>query len=117
MNDYIVNPSLFYWISVISNLSFAFGLAGILGFVGIGISKFGSFMSFDDKPAPKISKKLIILLSIFILLSCALPSKETMYTMVVAKQVTYSNLENAQESLEHFIDYTVDKVKEIKTEE
>lgn len=82
MNNYLIDPSIFYYISVINALHYLFWILGILSFV-IG----GATM-----PDIEFNKKMfitwLVITIVFILIGILLPSREVMYQMLASKIVT-----------------------------
>lgn len=58
----------------------------------------------------KTTSKIIIAGCVIVLVHTAIPSKETMYTMLVAHCVTYDNVEKATDVIKNSVDYIFDKI-------
>lgn len=93
----IINPMGFYWIDIlekVSSLPALIFLGGILGFLFLGMM--GILMDCTDKQLTKYVRNwaalIIVLVIITGLASIFIPSKDTMYKMLIAKQVTPHNL-------------------------
>ena len=82
MNDYIINPNIFYWISVINAFHCIFWAFGVVSLT------IGMFMLSDDGIVNKTAIVWGIFGIIFILFGIFLPSKEVMYQMLASKYVT-----------------------------
>ena len=114
----IISPWVFYWIEVLENVSC---LCGTLIFFGIILA--GACIIFlpilidtididvEDftKIAPKILKKVVSIFIVIVIVGTFIPSKETMYTMLVAENVTVENLEVATDVIKDSVDYIFDK--------
>ena len=118
----IINPWIFYAISVVSNLKGVCDLAALI--VGIGLLFFGGSWLCDvmveenKKPLPNVLKKLLIVFAISMGGVVVIPSEETMYKMLVAQYVTYENVDKATESIKEGVDYIFKKLnKEDKKDE
>ena len=116
MNDYIINPSWFYWANVLGLLQsvlFAFGCvvisACIIGIISIIVDDWIC----GDKAYKKIRKALIIA-GILILVACFIPSKDTMYQMMIAKYITHENLTISVDAVKDAVDYIIDQISGLK---
>lgn len=110
----IINPWIFYVISVVSNLKDVCDLAALI--IGFGLLFFGGSWIFkavveeDKKPLPNVLKKLLIVFAISVGGVVVTPSEETMYKMLVAQYVTYENVDKATESIKEGVDYIFKKL-------
>ena len=127
---YVINPALIYLSEVASSLKrisiiiFVFLLIScavvtIVGFFNILVNmEYGP----DDRDykrgieALNISKKLIIPLVISFMLTIVIPSKETIYKMIVSILVTYENIDMTTETIKEAFDHAIDKLGELKGE-
>ena len=106
--DYIINPMWFYWIDVLDNLNIAFGIACMICVFSTVIPFVLCFMLDDRKEDEKQAKKILnkvykISLVIFIISSivtCLIPSQDTMYKMLIAHSATYENVESVYQTIE-----------------
>ena len=116
----IISPIWFYLIGLLENLGTILGvitlvLSGVslLFFVIGGIAYLDAYSENNKIMAKAISqkgKKPLILALISATLYCTIPSKETMYTMMVANVVTYENVEIATDAIKDSVDYIMDKL-------
>lgn len=131
----IINPLWFYFIDFLTNLkslcSAFFGwfiLFAIIGYICYGIfsviicdCKEGSVdynqMSVIHKASHKIGKICLIACIVTGIFNLAIPSQDTMYTMLVANFVTYENVEIATESIKDGVDYIFEKLNEEQEKE
>lgn len=107
MNEPLINPWIFYWIDVIEN-------AGCIFALFLFMSGFGSYYYYreasdayrEEKKERYEGKciKCIIITLIMALLLVLIPSKETMYKMLIASQVTPHNLQVSQEVADDLLD-------------
>lgn len=123
MSEPIISPWLVYLINVLMNfqgvtilfLLFAGGSFAAFGLVVIALMG-------DDEYEKTFSNCLKglkisgILFSVFLIISILIPSKETMYTMLVADQVTYENVDKLGEGAKETVDYIFDKIEEVAKE-
>ena len=113
----IISPWIFYLINVFDTLKqIGIIVVLVLGFV-IVLSLCSLFCNFehysDGKEAweeYKWIKKFIIGFIVSVLLVVFIPSKQTMYTMLVADNVTYENVEIATDTIKDGVDYIFEKL-------
>ena len=115
MNEYIINPSWFYWISVCDGVKvFCYIIGFVCGMVGGGniISHFVN-MGFDDNVA-ELNKKWAIRLGvatiIVVLIGTLIPSKETLIQMKLAELITYDNAEKIIENIQDATNYILENI-------
>lgn len=119
----IINPWIFYLIEVLKGLKEVSAVAifmTIIMLICIGIATLwlrseDSFYR-GDKNASTIKacirafKKLSIVACIITSVYIVTPSEETMYKMLVARYVTYENVDKATESIKEGVDYIFKKL-------
>lgn len=110
----IINPFIFYLISVAENLKIVsivtLTVAGGALFILILWAFFeGEFSDSLVRPTKIIS----IILVIFLLISVFLPSQEACYQMLVAYAVTPNNLEMVKDTGVSIGDYIIESAKDI----
>jgi RsiW-degrading membrane proteinase PrsW (M82 family) len=59
----------------------------------------------------KFIKPSIILVVVFMLLACAIPSKETCEEMMIASVVTHENVNQAKDDVKGIVDYVFDRIE------
>lgn len=114
----VISPWLFYIIELLSNLNFVAGTACFISAVLLGVALFIYAMESDScypsenllKGCKKISKISIISLIISSVMCITIPSEDTMYKMLVAKYVTYENIDKATDTIKDGVDYIFDKL-------
>ena len=117
----IISPWIFYLISVFNVLKIILTIVSIaLGFVVLVllISLFCELDShsynkqfFEEcKWINKCFKKIAIGFIVILLLLVVIPSQQTMYTMLVADNVTYENVEIATDTIKDGVDYIFEKL-------
>lgn len=122
----LIDPKIFYWMDVCESLTIL-----LCFFLGISVCTLIGvilFWTFSDDPwkdkedKEKLAtkcKRWIISLSIISVVSTLglifIPSKETMYTMLIVNNLTEDNLSKGEEEVKELIDYTIEKVNEAKT--
>ena len=119
----IISPWLIYLIDLFNNLKGLLNVALILlgcVVVGILIIWFVCFIDYKDEQddnviivCKKHLKKLIIWLGISSLLFTAIPSKDTMYTMLVLENVTTDNIQVIGKTGKDVVDYITDQIDKI----
>lgn len=123
----IISPWLIYLIDLFDNLKGLLTIALILlgcAIVGILIIWFVCFIDYHDERddnviivGKKRLKKLIIWLGISGLLFTAIPSKDTMYTMLVLENVTTENIKDIGKTGKDVVDYITDQIDKIMNED
>ena len=127
----IINPWTFYLIDILSNLkgvsrfaTFITVLALIFiviitAYLKVKDSYYGSEDNIEViEILTRFFKKLLIVACIAISVFIVTPSEETMYKMLVAQNVTYENVDKAQEEIKETVDYIFKKLgKEDKKDE
>lgn len=113
----IVSPWIFYLINLLSNIS---NLCSILTFVlslvfsGLILYQWITRLDLDDEiweSFIKWLKRTAIILVISILGLTFIPTKETMYQMLVANYVTDKNIETATDVIKDSVDYIFEKIE------
>ena len=127
----IINPWIFYLIDILSKLkgvsrfaTFITALALIVitiitAYLKVQDSYYGSENNIEViEILTRFFKKLLIVACIAISVFIVTPSEETMYKMLVAQNVTYENVDKAQEEIKETVDYIFKKLgKEDKKDE
>ena len=118
--NYIVDPAIFYWISVLDSLksvSIVFMIISIVCTV-ICIVSFCCEKSWWDEDETEVFKKwmriVVIMLVVSILLVIFIPSEKTMKEMLIAKFATVENANWTLENLKNAVDYIVEAMKTLK---
>lgn len=123
MYEPIIDPMIFYWIDILDKstvLPLYIILAGILvtAFIVITGAVKDCTMEQLSKDLTNWSILIMVLFSITGLVSIFIPSKDTMYKMLIAKQVTPHNLQVTGETVDKALDKVAEKIikvaKEIK---
>ena len=117
----IINPWLVYLIDLFDNLKGLFSIALILlGCAVVILSIIWFFSSLDHKQdyepivaCKKNLKKSIIWLCVSGLLFTVIPSKDTMYTMVVLENVTMDNIQAIGKTGKDVINYITDQIDKV----
>ena len=127
MNNYIIDPAIFYWInvfSIIQTVSALIGtmmtLGGIICFIAYIYYKDGhSYYSDTDKlnlTTKRFHKASLILMLIgvpLVLISIFIPGKETSIEMLIARTATFENTELTVKGIKEVIDYIVTAIKSV----
>ena len=115
----IINPWIFYLIELLSNIRIILGILMMLTLFGLIYLIIAYAASFDyswedDNELKSVKlwiKRCAIVLTIMGLFEIIIPSKETIYQMVVANYVTYENVENASDIIKDSVDYIFEKLE------
>lgn len=122
---YVVNPWFFYLISIVDGLKNLFTVIAIIfGFfivICIFIGAFGydthCFSEDEWKKFVKFIKIIAVSCVLCISLSILTPSKTTLYQMMIAKNITYENIEKTKKEGIKLVDYIIEKTEEYNKKE
>lgn len=116
----IISPWLIYLIDLVDKFQVIINIALIvLGFViiGLGIVWILSLMDWEDDSiiitCKKYLKKSIIWFVVSGLLFAVVPSKDTMYTMLVLENVTTDNIQAIGKTGKDVVDYIVNQIDKV----
>ncbi len=131
MNNYVIDPQVFYWINTIDNFKEFCKTASALLFVGFVIALVAYFYNrytvslyTEDTNEYKSYKKAMDMATA-ICINCGvivislvfawifLPSKETSIQMLVAKTATFENFDWTAAQIKEMIDYIITAIKTI----
>lgn len=117
--NYIINPAVFYWISVLDSICFwavvSAALSGFAAIILFCIKTFNDYLDEDEeKKISKYIKPLSIVCIVSLVVTIFIPSKNTMIQMLVAKCATYDNANWTLETIKSAADYIVEAIKSIK---
>lgn len=135
--NYLIDPKIFYWMSVLGSLEMFLIFVGIVSFCVYGfimllytmdkntISEYENHPKLIEKEKVRCSviekkfklKPAILSLILLFGIPVFIPSQDTMVKMIVASQVTSENYEFAKDEITELIDYIVDKIENKSTEE
>ena len=111
----IINP----WLIYLADKAEYFGrIFGSLCFIFLAVYAGVVALYFVDYKGKDFLKKTIyipILLIVFLVFFLAFPDKDTIYSMLAAKQLTPNNIEKIETTAQENIDYILEKIKEINT--
>ena len=87
-------------------------LVFVIGYITFTIDDFGCGDEKYVKSARRI-RKIVILFSILLLVVIPfIPRKETCYKMIVASQITDTNIQKAEDVIKNSVDYIFEKINE-----
>lgn len=117
MNDYIINPSWFYWISVCEGAKILCYTIGVLCAAGVIIGTMSYFVDkgFNDDTAElgkKWAVRFGVAVIVAVLIGTLIPSKETLIQMKLAELGTYDNANKVIEIIQDATDYILDRIGE-----
>lgn len=127
--DYIINPSWFYWLGVVSSLRGFMLAAFIVSIVVIGaaliiipldvklIQDYPNMCDFEKKTVQFFTKALKVAIGVCIVTGLFLvfvPSKETLIEMMIAKQATYENATWTVDAVKSAVDYIIQAIQSLK---
>lgn len=112
----IVSPWIFYSINLLSNISdacFLLALVSFLALLALILHHWMAGLDSDDEiweSFIKWRKRTGITLVISILGLTFIPTRETMYQMLVANYITDENIETATDAIKDSVDYIFEKL-------
>lgn len=115
----IISPWWIYLIDLFNNLKEAFGVAlFLLGCTAVALLIIWLFSSLDYNERlivayKKYLKKSVIWLCVSNLLFTVIPSKNTMYTMIVLDNVTTDNIQAIGKTGKDVVDYITDQIDKV----
>ena len=134
--NYIINPSWFYWLQLLSNSKTIITVISALITSGLivaiiaacayyamgyryrnNIDEDGVALDPDWSNyllAKKFVKILFPITIVFLIISILIPSKETLISMMIAKYATKENLGMTVEGIKSAVDYIMNAIKETK---
>ena len=127
--NYIINPAVFYWMSVLDTLHNVLCMAIITSTIlliisaialPVAISNIEQFphISEGEKKRVPVYRSALKILPIIIIASSVIfvfiPSRETMVQILVAKFATYDNANWTLETIKSAVDYIVEAIKSLK---
>lgn len=119
MNEPIISPWLIYWAGRIDMIHHFCIVAGVLLTMGAGISITGIVSNLDDcdsddsgfgKTFLNFTKKLTCVALIVDALAIAVPTKDEMIAMYVARYITPANIETVGEFTGKTVDALIEKI-------
>lgn len=118
--NYIINPSVFYWINVLNGLTsisilfLVIGSAGILIFGIIWLVDHAYMDEEEDTVIRKIFRWAVPMFVAGLLGTVFIPDKQTMMEILIAKTATVENAEWTIDSLKSVVDYIVQAAQNLK---
>ncbi len=108
----IISPWIFYWMDI----------AGALKMTLVALATFGLFAMFfaamhndiEDKPIIPAIKPIAIAIVVVLFVVAFIPSKDTMYKMLITSYITPNNIELVGGSIDNALDKLTDKAIRIK---
>lgn len=120
--NHIINPAWFYWIQLASGMKFVagafLGISSVLLIVMfIVLCTNMDFLDFEDddmKRYIKWTKRFAVLCIVFAVVTAAIPSRETLIEMQIAKYATVENAQWTLDAIKSAADYIIEAIKSIK---
>ena len=113
----IINPWLFYLVDCLDGLKMVCIIAVpvlviVIGFLTATIDDLWSDQE-KEKKSDIRTRTIVILFSILLLVVIPfIPSKETCYKMLIASQITDTNIQKAEDTIKNSVDYIFEKINE-----
>ena len=120
MNNYIVNPSIFYWMNVLDSVR---GVAAVTLLISVACLIIALILYFvdgveeeEDEPTKQYRKLIFIsgiVIVISILITIFIPDKRTSIEMLIARTATYENAQLTVQGIKEIVDYIVQAINGI----
>lgn len=127
MNNYIIDPSVFYWINVFGIMQTVFAIIGVfllltsIGFAAGWIYNWYQTIEYEERRNEtngkymRMCRKVTLLALIpgimLILLSVFIPSKSSSIEMLVVRTATFDNVDWTVQQVKEIVDYIVKALK------
>lgn len=125
MNGYIIDPTWFYWLSVVSSLrttlvilAVLLCIAVIIALVEHDVANIKPIFDSDIKTMKKcrnVIKYASIGMIVCLLCVTFIPSKETLIEMQVAKYATWENASWTVDQIKSAVDYIIKAIQGVST--
>lgn len=112
----IINPMLFYWASVSEILKVICGIFAFLALIALLALLADGVEMMDFKEIKKMLITFSIIFFIGLLGVIFVPSKRTVYQMIVFQNINEDNLGKCKDDVKEIIDYTIEKLDEVDDE-
>ena len=113
----IINPWMFYLVGCLEGLKMVCiisvpVLVVVIGFLTATIDDLWSDQE-KEKKSDIRTRTIVILFTILLLVVIPfIPSKETCYKMLIASQITDTNIQKAEDTIKNSVDYIFEKINE-----
>lgn len=125
MNNYIIDPSVFYWMNVLAIMQTVFAIIGVflllasIGFIAGWIYNWYQTIEYEHhdenrkylRMCRKVTMLTLIPGIILVVLSIFIPSKSSSVEILVAKAATFDNVDWTVQQVKEVIDYIVASLK------
>lgn len=126
MQNFIIDPQVFYWINVLGIMQTVLAIFGAIS-IGVAIGfiiawvynhvEYNAYDCEDNKEYAAICKKIsiitILIGTIMIVLSIFIPGKTTSIEMLVAKTATFDNVNWTVQQVKEVVDYIVKALQSV----
>lgn len=122
----IIDPKLFYLCDVCETLDavmVALLVAGVISLIAHGVIYCDNVISNGSEYYGDIKKFMrgvyitVIVMVVSLLGVIFVPSRKTIYQMIVFDNITENNIQAGKENIKELIDYTIEKIDEVNKEE
>lgn len=121
MNNYIINPSIFYWMNVLDSVR---GVAAVTLLISVACLIIALILYFvdgveeeeEDEPTKQYRKLIFIsgiVIVISIIITIFIPDKRTSIEMLIARTATYENAQLTVQGIKEVVDYIVQAINSI----
>lgn len=118
MNNYIINPSIFYWMNVLDSVRGVALIILLLSIACLIIALILYFIDVDEEDeVAKIYRKLMFISGIItvinIIIIIFIPDKRTSMEMLIARTATYENTQLTVQGIKEIVDYIIQAINGI----
>lgn len=117
MNNYIINPSIFYWMNVLDTVRGITLVCSIISVATLAVVAIFYLICIntEDYTEVKTFKKLLPIAAIIAAISSAIvifvPDKRTSMEMLIARTATYENAQLTVQGIKEVVDYIVQAIQ------
>ena len=118
MNNYIINPSIFYWMNVLDSIRGVATVTLLISVACLIIALILYFVDMDeDDEVVKLCRKLTFISGIITVISIIIiifiPDKRTSIEMLIARTATYENAQLTVQGIKEIVDYIIQAINSI----
>lgn len=121
MSNYIINPSIFYWMNVLDSVRGVATVTLLISVACLVIALILYFVDVDEEEeeneSTKEYRKLIFISGIITVISIIIiifiPDKRTSIEMLIARTATYENAQLTVQGIKEIVDYIIQAINGI----
>ena len=109
--NYIIDPSVFYWMKVVNELHDAAFAIGVLLLIAGGVLFFACAIESDFDSHKKAIVIIGVIGCLLLLASVFIPTKESCVEMLISRTATFDNANLTIQQIKELVDYVVGALK------